>query len=249
MAVLLSIGQSIIVGRQGSQPLQIADMTVSRRHCKITRVTQDEYELEDLDSSRGTVVNGQQIYQTRVRLDTPVSLGNFATSVGQLLGFVTQHNGGGSVKLVDHPQGSNQPPVKTLSIGHLERVFDEYEENTKNISKQRARQQGRRALPMQIGMPLIMFVGIIIDVAHVDDNTALAFKMVLSLVCVVLTLVLTLTSFSSNDTMVEDTFETNKQFQIDYVCPGCKNFLGMNRPVQALLNSGKCPYCKSRFVR
>lgn len=232
MAILLSIGQSIIVGRQGSQLQPIVDMTVSRRHCKITRKSQEEYEVEDLDSTRGTVINGQQIFKTLVKNDTPIRLGNFQTSVGQLLGLVVQQN---------------KPNV--ISIGCLERVFDEYEKNTKNISKQRVRQQGRRALPMQMGMPLIVGVGIIIDMVNIKDDDALVIKMVLSLICILLTIILTISSFSSNDSIVDDTFEANKQFQIDYVCPGCKNFLGMNRPVQALLNAGKCPYCKSRFVR
>lgn len=227
MPINLNIGQEMIVGRLGSQAIKIDDMSVSRKHCKIKRLSQTEFEIEDLGSTRGTVVGGLPVYMTRVKADTPLMLGNFKTTVGRLLGT---------------------PVAEVVSIGHLERVFDRYEEDTKELSKQRTREQGKRALPMQIGLPLIMGAGMFLDLI-IDPGSANAVKGVLSAVCIGMSVFMSVRAISSNDSMIDDQFEINKQFQIDYVCPKCKNFLGMSRPVQALLNAGKCPYCKSRFKR
>lgn len=227
----LNIGESLVVGRLGNQAIKIQDMTVSRKHCQITRIGNNEFQIEDLDSSRGTFINNIPIFQASVKIDTPIKLGNLTTTVSQLLGVVQNTVG------------------ETVHIGHLERVFAEYEEANKELSKQRVRAHSRRSMPMQIGLPLIMGAGMFLDLMISDSEMASTIKIVLSVGCIGLSILLSLTALSSGDSIIDDQFEINKKFQIDYTCPKCKNFLGMGRPVEALLNTGKCPYCKSKFVR
>ena len=49
-------------------------------------------------------------------------------------------------------------------------------------------------------------------------------------------------------TLPEEMEKLNQQFQIDYVCPKCKQFLGF-MPFEGLRNRGHCSACKSKWVR
>ena len=85
MAVNLQIGQSVIIGKEGN--IRVNNSTVSRRHCSLTRTSQDGYMLNDLDSTNGTYVDGIAIFSTPVTLQTHVKLGNYETTIGHLLGY------------------------------------------------------------------------------------------------------------------------------------------------------------------
>lgn len=52
------IGDSLTVGRCRSCDIQLNDVEVSRRHCRIVRTTEGAYVLEDLESRNGTLVAG-----------------------------------------------------------------------------------------------------------------------------------------------------------------------------------------------
>lgn len=240
MSINLNIGQRILVGREGQQAVDINDMTVSRRHCTLTRVGAEDYVIEDVGSSRGTIADGLPVVKTRVKLSTPLMLGNYQTTVGQLLG----------IQVANKSQSAATPggkPQETIHIGQLEPVYDNYEEQIKELSKRRGTQNIKRMLPMQILMPVVacgsMFINFEPQVASG------LFKGSLMIGCVYLGIKLSARNVTAGVEMVEEQFEINKQFQIDYVCPSCKNFLGMGRPVKSLLNIGQCPYCKGRFVR
>ena len=56
----------LVIGRQSGLGLTLADEWVSRRHARIRRVD-DEYVLEDLDSSNGTYVDGVPIVSCVLR--------------------------------------------------------------------------------------------------------------------------------------------------------------------------------------
>lgn len=81
----MEIGQTITIGRMGQQPMHIADTSVDPQHAKLTRTGTDTYQLEDLDSTRGTFVFGMRIKRKTVKTDTPFFLGQHKTSVRQLL--------------------------------------------------------------------------------------------------------------------------------------------------------------------
>lgn len=53
-------GDTITIGRGSKSDIIIRDNEVSRSHCQLTRLT-DGYEIEDLDSSNGTFVNGTRV--------------------------------------------------------------------------------------------------------------------------------------------------------------------------------------------
>lgn len=232
---------SIIIGRQGQQPLQITQSSVSRQHCRLTRVGDAEWEIEDLGSRYGTCVNGLPIVKSRVGLDTPIMLADFETSVRQLLNLpaakVSSNPGSGS--------GSKQAPAERISVAHLERIYDQYQEDMKALMKKRNRAQVMRMLPMQLGMPIVLGVTGIVLGNDTEDNMIKGAVMV---GIMALSGTLSLRMFSVMNNQTDEQFELNQQFQIDYVCPKCKNFFGAAKPYRALLNQGRCPHCKSEFI-
>jgi len=55
------------LGRDTANQIMIGDSAVSRKHCTITQVSEDIYEISDLESHNGTFVNGIQISRTPIR--------------------------------------------------------------------------------------------------------------------------------------------------------------------------------------
>jgi len=66
--------QTIGVGRDSSNTVQLHDTEVSRRHAEIRRV-EDDYMIVDLNSSNGTFVNGQRIQRHRLASGDQVQVG------------------------------------------------------------------------------------------------------------------------------------------------------------------------------
>lgn len=74
-ATLPEIGQEIIMGRAASCQLDIDDDFASSRHAKIWR-DEEGFVVEDMLSTNGTYVNGQQISQpTRIDIGDVVRVG------------------------------------------------------------------------------------------------------------------------------------------------------------------------------
>jgi|SRR5690625_1537572 len=71
-----SIEDVLTLGRQGDNDIVIKDPFVSKKHLKIVE-DEEEYYLEDLNSSNGTFLNGERI-QDAVRLSNgdKISIGN-----------------------------------------------------------------------------------------------------------------------------------------------------------------------------
>jgi pSer/pThr/pTyr-binding forkhead associated (FHA) protein len=63
----------ITVGRGPDNTLRLDDPSVSGRHAQLQRVG-DIYRLKDLDSTNGTLVNGQKINETALRFGDRIAL-------------------------------------------------------------------------------------------------------------------------------------------------------------------------------
>jgi pSer/pThr/pTyr-binding forkhead associated (FHA) protein len=64
----------ITVGRGPDNTLRLDDPSVSGRHAQLQRVG-DIYRLKDLDSTNGTLVNGQKINETALRFGDRIRFG------------------------------------------------------------------------------------------------------------------------------------------------------------------------------
>lgn len=230
---------SIIIGRtpHGQQPKELKQTSISRTHCRLTRIGNTSFEIEDLGSKYGTRVNGLPIVKSVVELDTPIMLADYETTVRELL----------NLSPASKPiPGPTPAPAKEISVASLKYVYENYLEAQKDMMKKRNSAQLKRMMPMSLGMPLIMCVlGVIpFDAA---GNMGLIIKGGLMVVLLGLCVALNIRMFSVVNNQADEQIDLNRKFQTDYVCPSCKNFFGAAKPYEALLNQGQCPYCKSRF--
>jgi transcriptional regulator with GAF, ATPase, and Fis domain len=63
------------LGRDTANQIMIGDSAVSRKHCIITQVSPDVYQISDLESHNGTFVNGIQISRTPIRHGDRIRVG------------------------------------------------------------------------------------------------------------------------------------------------------------------------------
>lgn len=222
---------SILIGRGSNcqQKQKLTDMSISRRHATLEKIAENRWKIKDIGSSYGTYVNGMQVVETEVGPDTPIVLGNFPTTVRELLG-------GRPVQ--------QKPTGKVISIQHLQYIYDNYQDGIKNIAKKRQKQQLMRMLPMQLVMPLALGLsGIFIT----DQGQGPIIKGAIMVAVMGLTGAMSMKVISNVDSQTDEQQDLVQQFQIDYTCPECKNFMGMTTPYKALLKRGKCPFCKAEF--
>lgn len=228
---------SIIIGRKGQQPYPITENTVSGKHCRLDDLGNGRWRLTDLGSTNGTFVNGLPVVETEVTPDTPIMLAQLSTTVRQLLGLKSA--AGAAAGAAPNPAKNG-----SVSVAHLERVYDNYEAAMRDLAKRRSRAQIMRMLPMQLGVPLVLGVGgMLID----NDAVGNTVKGLLTVGLTALSGTLALRMLTISNDNIDEQFELNKRFQTDYVCPKCRNFLGASKPYQAVVNQGQCPYCKTKF--
>lgn len=67
------VGELCVIGRSPNSHVRLPDLSVSRQHAKITRVT-DGFIIEDLDSSLGTSVNRKQITVSPLNHNDEISI-------------------------------------------------------------------------------------------------------------------------------------------------------------------------------
>lgn len=248
--------QSIIIGRQGQQPTDIDDLSVSKRHLSATPMADGRWSIEDLGSTNGTYVNGLPVVTAIVDADTPLMLGSLQTTLRHLLNLAP------APKVVPKPtpvHAAEPAPISTpaptptsapaeptvaadgsVSIKHLEAVYEKYRHDTLAIARRRNHASVYRILPMAIGMPLVMgLVGMF--------TTDIAVKGVCMGGLMALGSALTLRMIPMGDRLAEEQFDINRRFQIDYSCPCCHNFMGAAKPYEVLVKQGQCPFCKVKF--
>ncbi len=239
MAKNLGIGQSVIVGREGEIRVN-GNPSVSREHCRITRTGERTCSIDDLGSSNGTFVDGLNVISSVITSESHIRLGNFETSLSQLgiaLAPVSDkipHSGGAS--------SSNAP--KTVSIGRLFEVYEDYDVSQRDIQKRRARMGMNRMVFMTIPA-LLGSVGSFLG--KQNPNIAIIIGVVSGVVTLGM-LIYTLAMPAKSDNLVDEQFDLNQNFQLNYTCPHCKNFLGQ-RPPHLLIKQGACPFCKTKFTK
>lgn len=81
----MEIGDKIIVGSLGQQPLHLTDASIDPQHAFLTRKDADTYVLEDNHSAKGVWVFGLRIVRKTIQADTPFRLGTCKLTVRRLL--------------------------------------------------------------------------------------------------------------------------------------------------------------------
>ena len=71
----------IYIGRQMTNKVHLADVSVSRQHAVITGPENDQWEIEDLDSANKTYINDQAIHKSPLNDGDVVKISNFTIEV------------------------------------------------------------------------------------------------------------------------------------------------------------------------
>jgi two-component system, NtrC family, response regulator HydG len=69
-------GGSLSLGRDASNRIVVIDAAVSRKHCSVSEVGNGVYELADLESANGTLLNGIQVIRSTVRHGDRILIGS-----------------------------------------------------------------------------------------------------------------------------------------------------------------------------
>jgi len=100
----------LILGRDPSNQLEVGDPAVSRRHCSVSEVSADVFEVADLDSHNGTFVNGARVSRLTIQHGDRIRIGNseFVFLIGPVEEIAPLSSRPGS-----HAMGSG---LKTMSL-------------------------------------------------------------------------------------------------------------------------------------
>lgn len=241
----------IIVGRQGNQRLSITDLTVSKRHCRITQNQDGSYSVENLSQSTYTKVDGREIIKARATLNSEIQLGpHYKTTLGALIGargHVGPTNTGNdsrdTVSGPHGPQGGQRPPggqngqPATYNIAHLKRIYDDFErKNLELAEKQRKINQTRTGLGIltMCAMPTIFFLG---PVGYALTGIGVIGN-IFSFIGM------------KNSESAADRKRRQDAFDDAWVCPNpdCARTLPAKNYKLLKRNHQSCPYCKCRYV-
>lgn len=217
----------ITIGRKGDQSFAITERSVSGKHLKATLLADGNIEIEDLDSTNGTYVDGQRIVKKMVSPDQMVMLGTvYQIRIGDVFGIA--------------PKDSvASEPEEVSEFAKLQKVYEDYEAAKIKLQQDNAKKQFLRSIP---GVATTLLFGLTFLLGDSVDFI----KPYMGGFMVIGVVVSGLMAYKGQQAMPVKTEELNKQFMIDYVCPKCKNFLGF-LPFENLKNRGVCSYCKTEW--
>ena len=231
----------IIVGRRGEQSFPIMDKAVSGKHLKLTTMPDGNVQVEDLESTNGTFIDGVRVIKKVVSRNTVVQMGStFTFCISDVLP---------EVKTSSVPRTPPTPPTPPRpeydeeilrKFQNLESVWNKYQEEKINLQKNNASKGFLRMLPMFVLGGLGYVISCIPELAD--------FRTAITLAGLGIGIMITWISYKSATSLPAQMEKLNQQFQIDYVCPKCKQFLGFT-PFEGLKNRGQCSACKSKWVK
>jgi transcriptional regulator with GAF, ATPase, and Fis domain len=87
----------LVLGRDPSNQLEVGDPAVSRKHCSVSEISTDVFEIADLDSHNGTFVNGSRVSRKTIQHGDRIRIGNsefvFLTGPDEQTSPLSSHSG------------------------------------------------------------------------------------------------------------------------------------------------------------
>lgn len=232
----------IIVGRRGEQSFPIMDKAVSGKHLKLTTMPDGKVQVEDLESTNGTFIDGVQVIKKIVSRNTVVRMGSsFTFRISDVIPEVnTPSTPSQTPPTPPAPPKPEYDEEILRKFQELESVWNKYQQEKINLQKSNASKGFLRMLPMFVLGALGYLISCIPELAQ--------FRTAITLAGLGIGIIITWISYKSATSLPEQMEKLNQQFQIDYVCPKCKQFLGFT-PFEGLKNRGQCSACKSKWVK
>jgi pSer/pThr/pTyr-binding forkhead associated (FHA) protein len=223
--------QTINIGRGSGNDVVIPNPDISRKHAKITFITEHVMLLEDTDSSFGTTVNGQRIERKIIGFDDIIVLANQEQiNLKDLFSrFVKSEKA--AVKEEPVIARSEDPLDFRADFKKLEKMHEMYVKVTEAMMVNTPRHQAWLRATFSMTPLLGMAFG----------PFGMAFGVLGSVVGQILSAELINPS--------EKKLTLEKEFKRTYICPNpaCKRFLGFT-PYADLVYQKKCSRCKAQWM-
>ena len=235
----------VIGGRKGNQPFVITNKSVSSKHVKLVLLENGKVLAEDLNSTNGTFINGIRIAKKVIDMNTVVQLGTeytFKVCDAMSVSCATRSSANTANIQQTVKQESTQEPDPEIirQFARLEGVWTRYQEEKITLQKGAASKNFLRMLPMALLGGIGYLISCIPELSGI--------RIPITLIGLGIGGIITFIAYKSSTSLPEEMEKLNQKFQIDYVCPKCKQFLGFI-PFEGLKNRGQCLTCKTKWVK
>jgi len=201
--------------------------TVSRRHCVLS-VNGDEITVTNMKEGVNPIyVNGQEVERKRIRKDDKLQLGNemYSIDVAAILSALNNNDDG------------------SVSIAHLEKVYNDYLENKDRLSRMLSLKNNIS----RFASVLLLATGMMIKSPAPEPGQADGVDLltILRWSLLAISLIMALLGFSDVNNSKKQR-ELHEQFLNEYECPKCGKSFG-NMRYKDLAKYVACPSCKTKF--
>ncbi len=219
------------IGRSADNRLVIDRPGISRKHARVTFVTDHVVLLEDLDSTYGTVVDGWRIARTIISPESRIALGQEPLDPQLIFSVRQPHPASNPTPVVLPPEAD--PSDVRRAFKRLEHVYDIYTEARESlVVKGPVKQAWVRS---SIGLaPIVGAVGLGLVGGGLGFIPLIAGAVGQILAAHFINI-------------PEKLAALDKEFKRSYVCPRCGQFLG-NVPYGELVKRRQCRECKARWA-
>ncbi len=216
-------------GAPDSVPLSVSRYKPEQRtaHCRLD-IDDRTHKLQivNLNPANYTWVDGCQVTDVPMEVDWDANV--------QL---------GGEYYNLDFRNILSQLGIETpVAIGHLERIYTNYERARLDLQIQqqkKANQQRLQGILSQASMVVMVIPSLLPDkVLEVPGWL----RAVLICSALLLGIIFFIRGNKSGNILAVQMKNLDQQLEHDYVCPSCQNFVG-NRPYKMLIAQGRCPIC------
>jgi hypothetical protein len=119
----------ISIGRLPGNTLIVEYPKISSKHCQIRQVSDEEFVIEDLDSTNGTFVNGRRIKQTLIKPDDELKLADMVIDATLLLSLFQKISEKVGIKYAELKKNSEI----NADFLKLKKVYEKYVSDKKKL--------------------------------------------------------------------------------------------------------------------
>ena len=229
--LLVKIGpKAFTVGSPQSVP-----NSVSRTHSSLSvefsddgKRTVTQMKIKNLKPQNITYVDGQEVESKSIKETSVVQLGYERYSMNLQ-------------EVIDGMRKIMGPVTESFSISHLEKIWNEYDEEKLKITDGAAKLANKQRLQGLLSMSA-MFIGFIPGIDTIVRGIIVAAALAVGVYLFI--------KGSSDSTIQRKLHDLDEDFRKKYVCPNpnCNHFIG-NIPYDVLKQNDGCPYCKCKYKK
>lgn len=214
--------QELLIGRGASNDIVVEQSIVSTVHAKITFTADDKIQIEDLNSTNHTFVNGEKILKKIITPTDRVTLGSYVLNTESLFKALNK-------KITENKTDFS----KEFSLLRIK--YEDYERKVDQMQK------GAQTKPMYIRAGFTIAAMAISFFLIKDPNLKYPVMMGAGIIGGFLSV-----SNKGNTQMKDEIDRLSVQLQRDYKCPKCGMSL-MNKRWNYWAGLGDCPQCNAKW--